>query len=144
MSGGLSEFLLTEGAKLLARNSRAAEFPQAAADLAAGVLTWIPRPVARRQRDRQDTGSQELQQHMSEAQEQGPAAYALARAALIVPQPQFFDFIEVDFNLAATRIGMDGLHGIKGQVGTQQVPGREGKPGDSDQEHAGRQPHSRP
>src|ERR1700751_2400979 len=46
VSSGLWEFLLTNGTELIARNSRAAELPQASAHLPHGVLTGIPRPVA--------------------------------------------------------------------------------------------------
>jgi hypothetical protein len=45
MLRGLSEFLFTNGTGLITRNSRAAEFNQATADLAHGVLAGIPRPV---------------------------------------------------------------------------------------------------
>ena len=76
---------------------------------------------------------------MRHTQKQRPTAYALARAALIVAQPQFFDLIEVNFNLAAPRIRVDGLHGIKSEVGTQQIPGREGEPGDGNNDYAGGQ-----
>jgi hypothetical protein len=35
---------------------------------------------------------------MGHTQKQRPAAHALSRATLIVPQPQLFNLIEVDFN----------------------------------------------
>src|SRR5215204_7070197 len=96
-----SEFLLTTGAGLSARNSGATEFNQAAAHLAHRVFAGVPRPVEGGQGDRQDPGRKELQQHMSDTQEQGPAAHALARTALIVPEPQLFNLVEIDLNLEA-------------------------------------------
>lgn len=44
---------------------------------------------------------------------------------MIVPQAQCFALHAVDFDLAATRIGLDSLYGIEGQVGTEQIPRRE-------------------
>src|SRR5262245_10695980 len=119
---GLSEFVSRKGNGLVARNSGTAEFSQAAAHLTQGMLPWIPRPIERGQRDGHDAGREELEQQMRHTQEQGPAPDALPRAALIVAQPQLFDFVEVDLNLKAAGIGVDGLYGIKGEVGTQQVP----------------------
>ena len=103
VSGGVSEFLLTNGTELIARNSRAAELPQAAAHLPHGVLTGIPRPVEGRQRDGEDISREELQPQMGDTPKERPAADALARATLRVTQAQFFDFLEVDFDLAAPR-----------------------------------------
>src|SRR5713101_1359580 len=136
MLRSLSEFLLTNGTGLIARNSRAAEFNQAPPHLSHGVLAGVPRPVEFRQRDGQNPGGKELQQHLGDTQEQRPAPDALARAALIVAQAQFFDLIEVDFYLAAAGIGVDHLHGVKGEVGTEQIPRGEGKWGDGDNHHA--------
>src|SRR5262247_1827005 len=96
VSGGVSEFLLTNGTELIARNSRAAELPQAAAHLPHSVLTGIPRPVEGRQREGEDLSRQELQQQMGDTQKERPAAHALSRAPLIVSQAQLFDFSEVD------------------------------------------------
>src|SRR5918996_6345112 len=120
VSSGVSEFLLTNGTELIARNSRAAELPQAAAHLPHGVLAGIPRPVEGRQRDGEDISREELQQQMGDTQKERPATHALSRATLIVPQAQFFDFIEVDLDLAAARIGVDCLYGIEGKVSTEQ------------------------
>jgi hypothetical protein len=92
-----------------------------------------------RQWDRQDVGREEFEQDVRNTQEQGPAPPALARASVIVPQPQLFDFVEVDFNLEAACVGMDGLDGIQGEIGTEQVPGGERESGDGDNEDAGRQ-----
>src|ERR1700758_60839 len=114
VSSGICEFLLMNGTELIARNSRAAELPQAAAHLPHGVLTGIPRPVESRQRDGEDISGEELQQQMGDTQKERPAADALSRTTLIVTQAQFFDFIEVEFDLAAARIGVDCLEGIKG------------------------------
>jgi len=139
VSGGVSEFLLTIGTELIARNLRAAELPQASAHLPHSVLAGIPRPVEGRQRDGEDLSREELQQQMGDAQKERPAAHALSRAPLIVPQAQFFDFIEVDFDLAAARIGADCLHGVEREVSTEQVPRREGQSGNSDNDHAGGQ-----
>jgi hypothetical protein len=139
VSSGVSEFLLTNGTELIAKNSRAAELPQASAHLPHGVLTGIPRPVEGRQRDGGDISCEELQQRMGDTQKERPAADALSRATLIVTQTQFFDFIEVDFDLAAAHIGVDCLYGIEGEVSTEQVPRHEGQPGNSDNHHAGGQ-----
>ena len=46
---------------------------------------------------------------MSDAQEDRPAAYAFATAALIMPQAQLFDLVEVDFDLLASAVNLDGL-----------------------------------
>src|ERR1700751_3330376 len=73
---------------------------------------------------------------MGDTQKERPAGGALSPATLIVTQAQFFDFIEVDFDLAAARIGVDCLEGIAGEVSTEQVPRREGQPGNSDNHHA--------
>lgn len=138
-SSGFSPSLFTNGAGLIARNPGAAELNQAAAHLTHGVLAGIPRPIERRQRDRQDPGREELEQQTSHAQKQRPAAHVLSRAALIVAQPWFYDFIEVDFNLEATGIGVHGLHGIERQRGPEQIPACEGEPRDGDDDHAGGQ-----
>src|SRR5581483_1038608 len=122
VSRGVSKFLLTNGVGLIARNSRAAEVNQASTHLSHGVLAGVPRPVEVRQGDGQDPGGEEFQQHMGDTQEQRPAAYALARATLIVTQPQLFVTIEVDFNLKAPQIAMDGRDGIEGEVGAEQIP----------------------
>lgn len=66
-------------------------------------------------------------------------AHALSRAALRVPQSQFFDFVEVDFNLKTASVRVDGLPGIKRQISTQQIPEREGEPRDGNNDHAGGQ-----
>src|ERR1700746_3713543 len=108
-SSGICEFLLTNGTELIARNSRAAELPQASAPLPHGVLMGIPRPVEGRQRDGEDISGEELQQQMGDTQKKRPAADAVSAGTLIVTQAQFFDFIEVDFDLAAARIGVDCL-----------------------------------
>jgi len=144
VSRSLSEFLLTSGAGLFARNSRAAELNQAAAHLAHGIFPWIPRPIEVRQGGRQDPGGEELEQQMGHTQQERPATDAVAGAALIVAQPQLFDLVEVDLNLKAPGIGVDRFHGSKGEVRTQQVPRREGKPGDGNNEHAGGQGAVRP
>jgi hypothetical protein len=144
VSCGLSKFLLTNGAGFIARNSGTAQFYQAAAHLPHRVLPWIPRPVKGGQRGGQDPGCEELEQEMGNAQEQRPATDALARAPLIVAQPQLFDLVEVDLNLEASGIGVDRFHGSKSEVGTQQVPRREGEARDGDNHHAGRQRAVRP
>src|ERR671924_1316536 len=130
VSGSFSEFLLTSRAGLIARNSGATEFNQTTAHLAHGVLALIPRPIKSRQRDGQDPRGKELEQQMRNTQKQWPAAHALARAAQIVPQPQFFDFVEVDFDLETASVCVDSLYGIKRQIGTQQIPGGKSEPGD--------------
>ena len=63
---------------------------------------------------------------------QGPPAHAPPRAALIVSQVPLFTFLEVDFTLAAARIGIGCIEGIKGEVGPQQIPRRKEQPGDED------------
>src|SRR5262245_9209886 len=138
-SRSLSEFLLTRGAGLLARNSGTAELSQASTYLSYGVLAGIPRPVESGQRNSEDLRGQESQQHMRYAQEQRPAAHALARTALIVSQPQLLDFLEVDFKLATPRIGTDRRQRSEGEVGTQQIPGSEDEPGDGNHQQTGRQ-----
>jgi hypothetical protein len=65
---------------------------------------------------------------MRHTQEQGPAAHALSRTALIVAQAQFFDLIKIAFDLEAARIGVDHLSGVERQIGTEQVPRREVQP----------------
>jgi hypothetical protein len=110
--GCFSQFLFTKGGGLLPRNSWPTELKQAAAHLAYGVLALIPRPVEGRQRDRQDASREELEQQMGYTQKQWPATYALSRATLIVPQPQFLDFIEVNFNLETAGIRVDGFYGL--------------------------------
>src|SRR5215510_7168093 len=102
-SRGITPFLFTTGGGLVARNSGLTEFNQSPPDLPDRVLPGVPRPFEGGQRDGQDPSREEFQQDMRDTQEQGPAAYALPRAALIVAQAQLFDFVEVDFNLAATR-----------------------------------------
>jgi hypothetical protein len=113
---GLSKLLYTCGERHVARNSWVAELNQAATHLAYRVLAGIPRPIEVGQRNHQGPGCEEFEQYMSETQEQGPATHALARASLIVSQSQLFNFVEVDFNLEATRVGMDGLHGVQGEI----------------------------
>ena len=61
VSRGFSEFLHTRGTRLIARNSRAAEFNQAATDLAHRVLPGIPRPLEVRQRSGQDAGRKKFE-----------------------------------------------------------------------------------
>ena len=70
VSRGVSEFLFTNGAGLIARNSWTAEFNQAPTDLAHGVLARIPRPVEGGQRNRENAGGEELEQHMSNTHKQ--------------------------------------------------------------------------
>ena len=89
-----------------------------------------------RQWNRQDAGRKKFEQHVRDTQEQRPAAHALARAPVIVAQPQLFDFVEVNFNLKAARIGLDGFHGIQREIGTEQVPRGKRKSGDGDDEDA--------
>ena len=138
-SRGLSEFLVAGGTRLITRNSRAAEFSQATTDLAQSVFPWIPRPIEFRQWDGHNARRQELEQHMSHAQEERPAADPLPRTPLIVTQAQFFNLSEIDLNLEASGVGMYGFHGIKEEIGTQQIPGGEGEPGDGDDQDAGGQ-----
>ena len=76
---------------------------------------------------------------MGDTQKERPATDTVARATLIVPQAQFFDFLAVDFDLAAARVGADCLYGIIGEISTEQVPRREGQPGDSNNHHVGGQ-----
>src|SRR5262245_43620088 len=143
-SRGFSEFLLGEGSRLLARNSWAAEFHQAAAHLAHRVLTGVPRPVEWRQGDRKGRSGKELQQQMGNTQKERPATDTVARAALIMTQPQFVYLIEADRNFAAPSISVDRFNRIKGEIGTQQIPRREGKSGDGDKDYAGGQGTVRP
>jgi len=111
-----------------------AEGNQAATHLPHSILSLIPRPLKVRQREGQDPGSEELEQEMGYTQEERPAPHSLARAALIVPKPQLFDLIDIDFNLEAACIGEDCLYRIEGQIGAEQIPGREVQMG-YDQEH---------
>jgi hypothetical protein len=139
MARGVSPFLLPKGAGLSARNSGAAEFNHAAARLSSSICSWIPWPVEVRQRDHQGPRSDNLEQGMGHTQEERPAPYALPGAALVVPEPQLFDLIEVDLNWKAAALGLHGLHGIEGEVGAEQVPGREDEAWDGDHYDAGGQ-----
>ena len=56
--------------------------------------------------------------HRNKGQRRTP----LTRAPLIVCQPQFFDFVEIDFNLATARIGEHHFHRGEGQIGAEQIP----------------------
>jgi hypothetical protein len=62
---------------------------------------------------------------MGNTQKERLAAHALPRATLIVAQAQLLDFIEIDFDLEAARISMDGFHGLKGEARTEQIKARE-------------------
>src|SRR5262249_35079774 len=76
---------------------------------------------------------------MSNTQKQGPAARALTRASVIVAQAEFFDFVEVDFNLATARIGKHDFHRVEVQIRAEQIPRSELKARDDYDHQAGRQ-----
>jgi hypothetical protein len=137
VSRGLSEFLGAAGAGLIPRNSGAAEFHPAAAPLSPGVLAGVPRPVRRGQWDGQDASRQGLQPQMGDAPKEWPTAHALPRATWLGAQAQLCDFSAVEFALAAPRIGVAGLHRTGGEIGTEQVAGREGQSWGGDNPHAG-------
>src|SRR5262249_50091213 len=70
-------------------------------------------------------GRHQFEHRLDRRQEQRPAPDALRALALVVPQAQLFDFIEVDFDLVPTVVGIDRLARIELQVARQQVPGRD-------------------
>lgn len=53
---------------------------------------------------------------MRDTQKQRPAADAAPRTPVILPQPQLFDFVEVEFDLEAPGVGVDRLDGIERKV----------------------------
>src|SRR5215470_19966694 len=98
---GISQFRGMKDTGLIPRNAGTTEFNQPSAHLPQTVLALIPRPVERGQGDGQNSSSDEFEQEMGDTQKERPAPHALSRAPLIVAQPQFFDLIEVDFDLEA-------------------------------------------
>src|SRR5262249_58470808 len=76
---------------------------------------------------------------MGNTQKQGPAARALTRASVIVAQAEFFDFVEVDFNLATARLGKHDFARVEVQIRAEQIPRSELKARDDYDHQAGRQ-----
>jgi hypothetical protein len=133
---GISKYLLTNGVGLITRNAWGAEINQASRQLSHGVLAGVPRPVERGQGDGQDPCGEEVQQQVSNTHHQWPTPDPLPRAALIMAQAQFFDLVEVDFDLEAASLGMNHVHRSKGEVGREQIPRGEGQSGDGDDHYA--------
>src|SRR5215472_6908102 len=77
--------LLDSTNHLDARNTRVASCNQAPPHLAHSILALIPRPAQRRQLHREHSGGDKPQDHLAQAQKQGPPSHALSAPPVIVP-----------------------------------------------------------
>ncbi len=79
---------------------------QTAAHLPDRVFLLVPRPMQLGQRGLNDACGHEFQEHLCRTEKERPPSDTLSAPPHVMTQAQFFDFIEVDFDLLATHVSL--------------------------------------